>query len=399
MNNPNKNQGKTLLGILIALSFSHMFNDALQSVISASYPVIKDNLSLSFAQIGLITLIYQISASVFQPMMGLYLDKRPNPWFLPIGMCFTFSGLVLLAFANYLFMVFPAVCMVGIGSSILHPEASRLTSMASGGKRGLAQSIFQVGGNFGGALGPLLAALVIAPYGQRNIALVALIAVIAIICMIPICRWYNFMIKKARLRSRNRSAVFMEQPPLPRGKTIFALAILLILIFSKYVYMASLTSYYTFFLIEKFGVTVQNSQFFLFIFLVATALGTILGGPLGDKIGRKYVIWISILGVAPFTLAMPHLGLAGTSILSFIIGLILASAFPTIVVYAQELLPNKLGLISGLFFGLAFGIAGIASAVLGGVADRHGIEFVYHICAYMPLLGLVTLCLPDINKK
>ncbi|MCD8165915.1 MAG: MFS transporter [Bacteroides sp.] len=399
MNNPSKNQGKTLLGILIALSFSHLFNDALQSVISASYPVIKDNLSLSFAQIGLITLIYQISASVFQPVVGLYLDKRPNPWFLPIGMCFTFSGLVLLAFATHLFMVFPAVCMVGIGSSILHPEASRLTSMASGGKRGLAQSIFQVGGNFGGALGPLLAALVIAPYGQRNIALVALIAVIAIICMIPICRWYNFMIKKARLRSRNRSAVFVEQPPLPRGKTILALTILLILIFSKYVYMASLTSYYTFFLIEKFGVTVQNSQFFLFIFLIATALGTILGGPLGDMIGRKYVIWISILGVAPFALAMPHLGLAGTSIMSFIIGLILASAFPAIVVYAQELLPNKLGLISGLFFGLAFGIAGIASAVLGGVADRHDIEFVYQICAYMPLLGLVTLFLPNIHKK
>ncbi len=398
MNNQTNGSGRTVLGILFALSASHLINDALQSVISASYPVIKDNLSLSFAQIGFITLIYQISASVFQPVVGLYLDKRPNPWFLPAGMLSTFSGLVLLAFASTLPVVLLSVSLVGLGSSILHPEASRLTSLASGGKRGLAQSIFQVGGNLGSSLGPLLAALIIAPYGQQNIALVALIAILGIIVMIPICRWYGFMLQRARLRSKTHRPVLLPQP-LSGGKTIFALVILCLLLFSKYVYMASITSFYTFFLIEKFGVSVQQSQLFLFIFLVATALGTLLGGPLGDRIGRKYVIWISILGAAPFALAMPHFGLAGTAVTSFIIGLVLSSAFPAILVYAQELLPNKLGMISGLFFGLAFGIAGIASAVLGGVADQHGIAFVYNACAYMPLIGLVAIFLPNLKRR
>ena len=353
-------------------------------------------MALSFVQIGFITLVYQISASVFQPLVGFYLDKKPNPWFLPIGMSFTLIGLVVLAFSGTLHQVLFSVFLVGIGSSILHPEASRLTSLASGGKRGLAQSVFQVGGNMGSSLGPLLAALCIAPYGQRNIVFFALLALCAIIVMIPICRWYKRKLKALRLNKDGMKTEVVS--PLPRKKTIFSLSVLLILIFSKYVYLASITSYYTFFLIEKFDVTVRDSQFFLFAFLFASALGILLGGPVGDKVGRKYVIWVSILGAAPFSLIMPHANLLWTCILSILIGLILSSAFSAILVYAQELLPSKLGLISGLFFGLAFGIAGIASAVLGGLADKFGIEYVYQLCAYMPLLGLIAWFLPDIRK-
>ncbi len=386
-----------MFGILIALSLTHLLNDTLQSVITAVYPLLKEGLSLSFAQIGLITLVYQISASVFQPVVGLYLDKRPNPWFLPIGMTFTMTGLLVLAFAHTLHLVFLSVFLIGVGSSILHPEASRLTSLASGGKRGLAQSLFQVGGNTGGSLGPLLAALVIAPYGQGNIAFLSILALIAIAVMWPICRWYRFKLKVSRLRSQTRQTVLHS--PLPRKQVIVSLVILLVLIFSKYVYLASLTSYYTFYLIEKFHVSVQSSQLYLFAFLFAAALGTLLGGPIGDRVGRKYVIWVSILGVAPFTLLLPHVDLFWTCVLSICIGLILSSAFSAILVYAQELLPMKLGLISGLFFGLAFGIAGVASAVLGGIADHRGIEYVYNLCAYMPLLGLVTYFLPDLKKR
>ena len=389
--------GSTAFGILLALSFSHCFNDMLQSVITAVYPLLKDDLTLNFAQIGIITLVYQISASVFQPVMGLYLDKRPNPWFLPIGMTFTLLGIINLAFASTLWWVLIAVFLIGIGSSILHPEASRLTYLASGGKRGLAQSVFQVGGNLGGSLGPLLAALIIAPYGRQNIAFLAVFAVIAILIMIPICRWYRRVLRI--MKRKEKRVEVRRESPLPMNLTVFSIAILLILIFSKYIYMASLTSYYTFYLIDKFDVTVQHSQYFLFIFLFATAAGTLIGGPIGDKIGRKYVIWISILGTAPFSLLMPHMDLLWTCILSFLIGLILSSAFPAILLYAQELLPYKLGLISGLFFGLAFGIAGIASAVLGKIADVHGIEAVYNACAYMPLLGLVTYFLPNIDKR
>lgn len=386
----------TTFRILIALSVIHCMNDALQSVISAVYPIFKDDLLLSFGQIGLITLVYQSSASVFQPLTGLYFDKRPTPWSLPVGMTFTLIGMVILAFAMTLPLVLISVFLVGIGSSILHPEASRLTFMASGGKRGLAQSLFQVGGNLGGSLGPLLVALIVAPYGRQNIALFSVMAFLAILVMIPVCRWY-----KKRLQWMNQQAsagkVSMESP-LPMHKTIFSLGILLVLIFSKYIYMASLTSYYTFYLIEKFDVTVQTSQILLFVFLVATAIGTLAGGPIGDKVGRKYVIWGSILGSAPFALFMPHTGLTGTVIMSFCVGLILSSAFPAILLYAQELLPYKLGLISGLFFGLAFGVAGIASAVLGKFADIYGIEAIYDVCAYMPLLGLVTWFLPDLQK-
>lgn len=393
----SKAAGGTTFSILIALSIAHLLNDTLQSVISAVYPLLKDSLSLSFAQIGLITLVYQISASVFQPLVGIYLDKKPNPWFLPIGMSFTLAGLLFLAFATSLPQVFLSVFLVGIGSSILHPEASRLTSLASGGKRGLAQSLFQVGGNLGGSMGPLLAALIIAPYGQQHIALFAVLAVIAILAMIPICKWYRRVLQITGQRGRKQVAAV--KGPLSRNKTILSLLILLVLIFSKYIYMASLTNFYTFYLMHKFGVSIQNSQFYLFAFLFAAALGTLLGGPIGDRVGRKYVIWVSILGVAPFTLLMPHANLFWTCILSICIGLILSSAFSAILVYAQELLPAKLGLISGLFFGLAFGIAGVASAILGNMADSKGIEYVYEICAYMPLLGLVTYFLPNLKKS
>jgi len=378
------------LPVLIALSLSHCLNDLLQSLLAASYPLFKEDLALSFGQIGLITLVYQMAASVFQPLAGLFV------WSLPAGMCFTLVGLLNLAFASNLHWVLVSVFLIGVGSSILHPEASRITSLASGGRRGFAQSVFQVGGNLGGSFGPLLMALLVAPYGRHNIAYFAIVAFVAILVMIPVCRWYKAYLRRVKWRPAN--AVRHAPMPLPHGRTFFAIAILLTLIFSKYIYMASLSSYYTFYLMHKFGVSVQQSQIFLFVFLLATAAGTLMGGPIGDRIGRKYVIWMSILGTAPFSILMPHVSLAWTVVLSFCVGFMLSSAFPAILLYAQELLPNKLGLISGLFFGFAFGIAGIASAVLGDMADHYGIEAVYNICAYMPLLGLVTWFLPDLKK-
>ena len=385
--------------ILVALSICHCLNDTLQSVISAVYPLFKEDLGLSFAQIGLIMLVYQSAASVCQPLTGLFFDKWPSAWSLPTGMSFTLVGLLSLAFANTLPLVLCSVALVGIGSSVFHPEASRLTSLASGGKRGLAQSLFQVGGNLGGSLGPLLAAVFVAPYGRRHIALFTILAFTAIMVMIPVGHWYKSFLLRLR-KAEGETLKTSVCRPLPMGKTVFSIAILLILIFSKYIYMASLNSYYTFYLIHKFGVSVQASQLYLFVFLIATAIGTLLGGPIGDRVGRKYVIWASILGAAPFTLIMPHVeNLYLTTILSFCVGLTLSSAFPAILVYAQELLPYKLGLISGLFFGFAFGVAGIASAVLGNMADRYGIEAVYNVCGYMPLIGLVTWFLPDLKKK
>lgn len=384
--------------ILVALSISHCINDSLQSVITAVYPLFKDDLALTFAQIGLITLVYQSAASVFQPLTGLYFDKRPSPWSLPIGMSFTLIGLLCLAFANSLPWVLCSVALIGVGSSIFHPEASRLTSLASGGKRGLAQSLFQVGGNLGGSLGPLLVALVVVPYGRSHIAFFSILAFIAILVMSYVGHWYKGLLLRFKQKDMGGVKRYVERP-LSLGKTIFSISILLILIFSKYIYMASLSSYYTFYLMEKFGVSVQSSQLFLFIFLIATAIGTLMGGPIGDKVGRKYVIWVSILGAAPFSLLMPHVNsLYLTAVLSFCVGLVLSSAFPAILVYAQELLPYKLGLISGLFFGFSFGVAGIASAVLGNLADHYGIEAVYNVCAYMPLIGLVTWFLPDLKK-
>jgi len=392
-----QNINTTAFSVLAALSVSHCMNDALQSVVSASYPIIKNELNLSFQQIGLITLAYQISASVFQPLVGYCFDRRPFVWSLPVGMMFTLIGLLSLAFSTTLTWTLVSVFLVGMGSSTFHPEASRLTSMASGGKRGMAQSVFQVGGNLGGSLGPLMVAAIVAPYARSNIAYFSILAFTGIMVMLFIGRWYRSRLQVITVQKSSEKV--HVKPPLPLGQTIFTIAILLILIFSKYVYLTSLTSYYTFYMIEKFGVSVQMSQVCLFVFLIATAIGTLIGGPLGDRIGRKYVIWLSILGTAPFALMMPHANLGWTIVLSFFSGLVLSSAMPAILVYAQELLPYKLGLVSGLFFGFAFGIAGIASAILGKQADIHGIEAVYNICAYMPLIGLITCLIPDLKKK
>ena len=389
--------GGTAFSVLLALGLSHMLNDTLQTLIAAIYPLIKQSLTLSFSQIGLITLVFQFSSSVFQPVVGWYTDKKPQPYSLPVGMTSTLCGLFLLAFSNSLGMVLISVTLIGIGSSIFHPEASRLAYLASGGRPGLAQSLFQVGGNLGGSLGPLLAALVIAPFGQRNVAWFTVVALLCIGVMFPISRWYKRNLYFLRQRAANK--VKEVNAHLSHRKIVFSLCILLILIFSKYVYLASINSYYTFYLIHKFGISVQASQFYLFAFLFSVAVGTLVGGPIGDKVGRKYVIWVSILGAAPFTLAMPYMGLTGTCIMSIFIGLIISSAFSAILVYAQELLPGKVGMIAGLFFGLAFGIAGIASAVLGNIADDRGIEYVYHVCSWLPLIGIVTGFLPNLGKR
>lgn len=392
-----KSQTGTTFTILSLLAASHMFNDTLQSVIPAVYPLLKDSLFLTFSQIGLITLVFQLSSSLFQPVVGLVTDKYPMPYSLPIGMTFTMIGIISLAFANSFPLVLIAVFFTGLGSSIFHPEASRLAYMASGGKTGLAQSIFQVGGNFGSSIGPLLALWIITPYGQRNIIWLAIIAIVSISIMLFISKWYKANLYRIK-PVKGDSNTEVKTNRYSTKKVVFAIAILLVLIFSKYVYMASLNSYYMFYLIDKFGVSVHDAQLYLFAFLFSVAVGTIVGGPIGDKIGRKYVIWVSILGTAPFALVMPHVGLVWTCVLSIFIGFILSSAFSAILVYAQELVPGKVGLIGGLFFGLAFGIAGIASAVLGKVADETSIQHVYDICAYLPLIGLVAAFLPNTKK-
>lgn len=391
-------QTGTAFAILSMLAVCHMLNDMLQSIISAVYPLLKDSLLLNFTQIGLITLVFQLSSSIFQPVVGLITDKRPQPYSLPIGMAFSMIGILSLSFAGSFIHVLIAVFLTGLGSSIFHPEASRLAYMASGGKTGLAQSIFQVGGNFGSSVGPLLALWIITPYGQQNIKWLSLIALVCIGIMLVISKWYKSNLY--RLKPAKKDDISIEKQSIySSGKVAFAITILLILIFSKYVYMASLNSYYMFYLIDKFGVSVKDAQLFLFAFLFAVALGTIIGGPIGDRIGRKYVIWVSILGTAPFALIMPHVGLLWTCVLSIFIGFILSSAFSAILVYAQELVPGKVGLIGGLFFGLAFGIAGIASAILGKIADETSIQHVYDICAYLPLIGLVAAFLPNTKKE
>lgn len=392
------NEKGSVFSILILLGISHMFNDTLQNLVQAVYPMIKESLVLNFSQIGIITLVYQMSASIFQPIIGAYTDRKPQPYSLPIGMTFSLIGILSLAFASEFSHVLFAVFFAGIGSSIFHPEASRLAHMASGSKRGLAQSIFQVGGNFGGSLGPLLAALLIAPYGQKNIAWFSIVALIAIGVMLYISKWYKHRLLYIKANSiPKKDAIQVKSASVLTKRVVFTLVILF-LIFSKYVYMSSLTSFYTFYLIEKFGVSIRDSQVYLFIFLFAVAAGTVLGGPIGDRFGRKYVIWFSILGAAPFALIMPYVDLMWTCILSVIIGLVLSSAFSAILVYAQELLPGKEGLIGGLFFGLAFGIAGISSAIFGNMADKHGIEYIYHLAAFMPLIGLIAGLLPNIKK-
>ncbi len=389
---------KTVFPILIALSFSHLLNDTIQSLIPSIYPLVKDSLQLSFAQIGMITFTYQLTASLLQPVVGTFTDKKPLPYSLPIGMCFTLFGLVLLSFSSSFAMVLFSVGLIGIGSSVFHPEASRLAHMASGGRHGMAQSLFQVGGNAGSAIGPLMAALIIMPLGQRHVIWFSAAALLAIVILFKIGGWYksNFNIIK---RKKKVSKSVPSGTVLSRKKIIYSLLILLVLIFSKYIYMSSITSYYTFYLIDKFDVSIQSSQLNLFIFLFAVAAGTFIGGPLGDRIGRKYVIWISILGVAPFTLLLPYVDLFWTSVLSVFIGFILSSAFSAILVYAQELVPGKIGMISGMFFGFAFGIAGVGSALLGKLADLTSIDYVFHLCSFLPLLGLVTAFLPNIGKS
>ncbi|ASZ10721.1 MFS transporter [Chitinophaga pendula] len=385
----------TVYSVLLALSFSHLLNDTIQSLIPSIYPIVKDSLNLSFSQIGLITLTYQLTASLLQPLVGLYTDKHPLPHSLAIGMAFTLLGLISLSMSHHFVMLLFSVGLVGVGSAIFHPEASRLAHMASGGKHGMAQSLFQVGGNAGSSLGPLLAALIIVPFGQFHIIWFSLAALLAIIVMFNISKWY----KGNTHRIKKKTHTHLQNPQLPGGKVVFALTLLMILVFSKYFYMASMTSYYTFYLIDKFHVPVRSSQMYLFIFLASIAAGTFLGGPLGDRIGRKYVIWISILGVAPFTLLLPYANLFWTAVLSVFIGVILSSAFSAILVYAQELVPGKVGMMAGLFFGLAFGMGGIASALLGELADRTSINYVFHVCAYLPLIGLLTGLLPNVERK
>ena len=387
----------TVYPILLLVSVTHLLNDMMQSVIPAVYPLLKAKFGFSFAQIGLITLVFQMTSSILQPFVGRYADRHPRPYSLAAGMCFTLAGLFALALAPGFAPILLAVALIGWGSSIFHPESSRVAQLASGGRKGLAQSIFQVGGNAGSAFGPLLAALVVIPYGQTSIMWFAPAALLAIGILLRIGNWYKRQLNAATAAPVTATAAAAE---LPRRKIHRALLILTVLVFSKYFYIACMTNYFTFFLMDKFAFSVQDAQYSLFAFLAASAAGTVIGGPLGDRIGRKYVIWASILGAAPFTLIMPHVeNLYLTAILSFCVGLTLSSAFPAILVYAQELLPYKLGLISGLFFGFAFGVAGIASAVLGNMADRYGIEAVYNVCGYMPLIGLVTWFLPDLKKK
>jgi len=386
----------TRFNVLLALSFSHFLNDMLQSLVIALYPLIKGEFHLNFVQIGAITLTYQICASLLQPFVGIYTDKRPQPYSLSVGMGFTLSGLLLLAVAANYAGVLVAAALIGAGSAIFHPESSRIARLASGGRHGLAQSIFQVGGTSGSAVGPLVAALIIVPFGQISIAWFALAALLAIVILARVGTWYKRQHLQPRPVDARRAA---WSSPVSRRRLAWSMGILVLLLFSKYFYIASITSYYSFYLIDKFHVTVGSAQIHLFVFLSASAIGTLFGGPIGDRIGRKSVIWASILGVAPFTLLLPYANLYWSGILTFIIGLILSSAFSAILVFAQELIPGKVGAVSGLFFGFAFGIGGIGAALLGAMADVRGIEFVYRVCAYLPLLGAAAAFLPDLGFK
>jgi FSR family fosmidomycin resistance protein-like MFS transporter len=383
-----------VFGILGSISFAHLLNDMIQSLLLAIYPMLKSGFNLSFGQIGLITLTYQITASLLQPFIGLYTDKRPKPYSLPIGMGFTLVGLLVLSVAPNYPILLIAAAFVGTGSSVFHPESSRVARMASGGRHGFAQSMFQVGGNMGSALGPLLAALIIIPRGQYAISWFSLAALVAMGVLVGVGRWYKANAALLKPKAKRDAG----QVELSRKTVTIALLVLGMLVFSKFVYLASLSSYYTFYLISKFGLSVQSAQIHLFVLLGAVAAGTIVGGPIGDKIGRKIVIWVSILGVTPFTLMLPYADLFWTGVLSVVIGLILSSAFSAIVVFGQELVPGKVGLIAGLFFGLSFGMAGIGAAALGHIADVAGIDYVYKICAFLPLIGVLTVFLPNIER-
>lgn len=386
---------KTVYSILFSISFAHLLNDLLQAVIPAAYPILKENYGLTFTQVGLITFSYQMAASILQPFVGFYTDKHPKPYSQIFGMLFTASGIILLSYAGSFPVILMSVILVGIGSSIFHPEASRVSYLASGGKRGLAQSIFQIGGNTGTAIGPLLIAWIVVPHGQQNIIWFTIVAVLGIGVLSHIARWYQNHLNLAS----KKKIVLENLPHLTQTRVVVSVIILLVLIFSKYFYIAGISSYFTFFLMEKFGVSIQDAQFHLFLFLLSVAAGTLLGGPLGDKFGRKYVIWFSVLGAAPFTLMLPYANLFWTGILSMVIGTIMSSAFPAILVYAQELLPKKLGMVSGLFYGFAFGMGGLGSAVLGNLADHTSIEYVYKICAYLPLIGVIAYFLPNLKKN
>ena len=385
-------ESRPAFGVLAAISSSHLINDMMQSLILAMYPILKGEFSLSFSQVGLITLTYQLTASLLQPLVGLFTDRRPQPYSLPFGMTSTLIGLLLLAFAPSFGVVLLAAAFVGIGSSIFHPESSRIARLASGGQHGFAQSVFQVGGNTGTAVGPLLAALVIVPFGQRSVAWFGVAALLGIGLLLQVSRWYA---THHIASNTSRKPAAAAAAPYPRKVVLGAIAVLLLLIFSKYFYLAGISSFYTFYLMERFGLTVQNAQLHLFFFLLASAVGTVVGGPVGDRIGRKPVIWVSILGVAPFALLLPHANLFLTTTLTIVIGLVLSSAFSAILVYAQELMPGKVGMVSGLFFGFAFGMGGLGAAVLGALADHTSIAFVYQAIAYLPLLGVIAILLPQ----
>jgi len=388
---------QTVFPILFTISFAHLINDMLQSVIPSIYPLIKGEFHLTFAQVGLIAFTYQIIASILQPFVGFYTDRKPRPFSLPVGMGLTLTGLLIASMASSYYAILVAVGFIGLGSSIFHPESSRVAHLASGGRKGLAQSIFQLGGNAGSAIGPLLAAIIIAPYGQFNVIWFGIAAFVGILVLLRIGKWYRDRLAYNAKNKTTHSEYHNHN--LSRKRVMFSLAVLLVLIFSKFFYLSSITSYYTFFLIHKFHLTIQHSQVYLFLFLGAVAAGTVIGGPLGDRFGRKYIIWISILGVAPFTMLLPYVTLFWTAVLSVVIGLILSSAFSAILVYATDLVPGKVGLIAGLFFGLAFGMGGLGSAVLGKVADMTSIEYVFKICAFLPLIGIFTAFLPNIEHK
>jgi FSR family fosmidomycin resistance protein-like MFS transporter len=390
----SQTRGRVVISILAVISFCHLLNDMVQSLLPAIYPILKTSFHLDFSQIGMITLTYQLTASLLQPVIGGFTDRRPQPYSLPCGMGFTLVGLILLATASNFAMILVASAVVGVGSAIFHPESSRVARMASGGQHGMAQSVFQVGGNAGSSLGPLLAAFIVLPHGQISIAWFTLAALLAIILLSNVGHWYK---RRELTKPHSHAAASAQLPALSRSRIVVALSILLILIFSKYVYLASLTSYYQFYLINRFHVSVQSAQIHLFLFLGAVAAGTIVGGPIGDRFGRKYVIWCSILGVLPFTVLLPYANLFWTAVLTIIIGLILASAFSTIVVYGQELMPGKVGMIAGLFFGSAFGAAGVGAAFLGNLADRTSIDFVYRLCSFLPAIGLLTGFLPNLD--
>lgn len=391
------NEG-TAFAILAALSVSHMLNDIMQSLIPAVYPLLKEQYHLTFSQVGMITFTFQLTASLLQPIVGLSTDRRPRPYSLATGMVFTFVGLILLSVAHHFLLILLAAGLVGVGSSVFHPEASRVARMASGGRHGFAQSLFQVGGNAGSAIGPLLAAFVVVPWGQGSIACFSIAAVAGMIVLYAVGRWYEAYLA-ARKAGRFAAGHASHRIGPSRARVISAIVILLLLIFSKYFYLASLSSYYTFYLIDRFHVSVPTAQIYLFIFLGSVAAGTIAGGPVGDRLGFKAVIWVSILGVLPFTLVLPYANLFWTGVLTVPIGVILASAFSAIMVYAQELMPSRVGLVAGLFFGFAFGMGGLGAAVLGWLADKTNIQYVYHVCSFLPLVGLLAGFLPNLERK